>query len=215
MKRAQAPRTRPEAVAALVLAAGRSSRMGVPKALLDLDGESALERVLRVLGEAGVRELLVVVDPAQEDVVGALRGRPFAVVENPAPESGQSGSIRRGLARISRAASAFLLCPVDVPLFEAADVRALLEAREHGAPRPAIVLPTFRGRRGHPVLCDSSLAPEFLALGEDEPAHNVIRRDPARVLQVELGNGELVADLDTPEDYQEALSRLRARRAAR
>ncbi len=214
MTPAPAPRAAAETAAALVLAAGRSSRMGRPKALLDLDGESALERVLRVLGGAGVQEFVVVFDPAQEDVARALRGRRVAVVENPAPESGQTGSIRRGLARLSAGATAFLLCPVDVPLFEAADLRALFDAWQQAAPRPAIVLPVVRGRRGHPVLCERALVPEFLALGENEPAHNVIRRDPARVRHVGLSNVELVSDLDTPEDYQAALARLRARRAS-
>lgn len=195
---------------AIVLAAGAGRRMGGAKALLELGGETALQRCLRALREGGCDELRVVLGPASESARAALPGD-VDVVSNPQPETGQTGSLKRALARGAGRGDVFLLHTVDHPLAQAADVRALLDAAAHRAPGQRIVLPLVGGRRGHPALFDTALAAEFLALGDDEPAHRVPRRDPSRVLELPLANEWLVRDLDTPEDLAAARAVLAAR----
>jgi molybdenum cofactor cytidylyltransferase len=202
-------------VAAIVLAAGESRRMGTSKALLDFGGETALARVVRVLGAVPVARTIVVLPPPHSMAMPRAFDREgVTTVVNVDPSRGQTSSIRVGLASLGGAARAFLLCPVDVPLFEAADVRALLEARS--AARSAssaarIFVPSHAGRRGHPVLFDRALAAEFAALGDGEPGHAVLRRDESRVVHVARDNPFLVKDIDTPEDYRAACSWLASR----
>ena len=195
---------RPPMTLAILLAAGAGRRMGEAKALLDLGGRSALQRCLEALADGGCDERRVVLGPSGDEVLSELSGPRPDVVLNPHPERGQTSSLKLALARGTGRGELFVLHTVDHPLVTAADVRALLDA---AAQRPAgkrIVLPVVGGRRGHPALFEAGLAAEFLALGDDEPAHRVPRRDPARVLEVALANPWLVRDLDTPADLAAA-----------
>lgn len=193
------------AVAALVLAAGESSRMGRPKALLDFGGETAIARMLRVLREAGVARIACVLS---RRLAGLVHVDGVTIALNPDPARGQASTIRVGLANLDPALDAFLLCPVDVPLFAAADVRALLDAFASRQPGIEIVAPSDGRRRGHPVLFAKALRREFLALADGAPAHSVIRARPERVAHVLRANVELFSDLDTPGDYAAALARI-------
>lgn len=200
---------RPLRVAAVILAAGRSSRMGCQKALLDLRGESAFRRIRQRFHDAGIRDHHAVLSPAiAEPLRRAGDLADLAVVINAAPDAGLAGSLRLALPALSDALDAFLICPVDVPLFEADHVRALCDGFAAAAPPIAIVAPTDGTRRGHPVLFARRLVPEFLALTADEPPHRVIRRDPERVLHVRIDHPGPFCDLDTPDDYARALSQL-------
>jgi molybdenum cofactor cytidylyltransferase len=135
---------------------------------------------------------------AGDEAALAAAGRSGArVVLNRDPARGQTASLKAGLASGPAPSAPWLLHTVDHPLLLPEDVAALLAA--FAAPH-AIVLPVVGGRRGHPVLCGPPIAAEFLALGDEQPAHHVVRRDPARVLGIERSNPWLVADLDTPAD---------------
>lgn len=193
----------------LLLAAGRGRRMGVPKALLDLAGRSATALGARALLEGGCEGVLVVLSAASDAARAELPPGTRAL-HNPHPETGQTGSLKLALAAAQGAD--FLLHTVDHPLATADDVRAVREALQAAERGTAIVLPLVDGRRGHPAACRAALAAEFLALGDDEPAHRVMRRDPARVLLLPRDNPWLVRDLDTPADLQAARAALAARR---
>lgn len=197
-------------VGAMILSAGRSQRMGTPKALLRFGNETALARMLRVLREAQVDQIVLVLNREMARIGRALdlhKLERLTSVINPAPERGQTSSIRIGVSNLSSRCRSFLLCPVDQPLFEARDLSELLRELEEAPPEISIVAPSYEQRRGHPVLFRRELAAEFQALGDDTPAHTVIRRDPRRVLHWLTDNPELVTDLNTPEAYQRALRR--------
>jgi len=195
----------------ILLAAGLGRRMGRPKALLELGGRTAAARCAEALRAGGCDELVVVLSPAAQ---AAAAGLPpgTRVLTNPDPESGQTASLKLALAGGPGAGAAFVLHTVDHPLLRAGDVRALLDALA-AAPRARVALPLVGTRRGHPAACAAGLAAEFLALGDDEPAHLVMRRDPARVLLLPREDEWLVRDLDTPADLDAARAALAARGA--
>lgn len=196
---------------AILLAAGRGARLGTPKAALDLGGRTALEHCVAALrggGASEVRAVLAAGDAPALAAAGRCGARP---VFNRDPSRGQTSSLQAGLAAGPPPTQPWLLHTVDHPLAQAQDVAALLAA---WGPTHAIVVPLVAGRRGHPVLFAPALADEFAALGDDQPAHFVVRRDPSRVLGIERSNRWLVDDLDTPDDLASVLRELARRDGA-
>lgn len=178
--------------AGLILAAGASERLGSPKALLSVDGEPAIGRIARLIHEAGGRPIVAVLGSDSERVRIALPQSCGAVV-NPDWPNGRTNSVRAGL-RALPVASHVLLWPVDHPGVRAATVRTLVEGDER------IRVPTHEGRRGHPTLFPPSLRDEILALRDDEPLHEILRRDPARVREVPVEDPGVLLNVNTPED---------------
>jgi molybdenum cofactor cytidylyltransferase len=131
------------------------------------------------------------------------------VVINEAYETGRTSSLQAGLRALPAETEAFVLFPVDHALVETETVRSLIEAWR--ASRKSIVVPACGGRRGHPVVCGSSLVPEFLSLAPDAPARQVTSSDPARIHHFETQDEEVLRDLDTPADYHDALEVYSAR----
>lgn len=196
---------------ALVLAAGAGRRLSGNKALLLLHGQRALQRCLGALREGGATELRVVLGHQADEVLDAVDLSDCQVVLNPHPDRGQTSSLQAGLAASPCVEGPCLLHTVDQPLLQAHEVASLLAA---WAGRPAeveIVLPSVAGRRGHPVVLGALALAELRDLPEDAPAHRVIRRDPARILHVELDAPWLVRDIDTPDDLEHARRELQRR----
>jgi len=181
-------------ISAVVLAAGRSSRMGRPKATLPYRGSTFLGAILETLREAEVDSPRVVFGPDSGEV--ALEDG--TVVVNPDPDRGMLSSVRCGVEALAEGAEAFLLWPVDHPAVRPDTVRAILDAYRPGA----IVRPRYRGAHGHPVLFASSLIPELLAADPTIGARAVVRAVPERIVDVDVDDGGVVADIDTPGDYE-------------
>lgn len=197
----------------IVLAAGASSRMGRPKPLLDLGGKPALTRVLEACRGAALSKPIVVLGHAADDIRKAIDLEAATVVLNPAPERGMTSSLQEGLKALPAAARGFLIYPADYPLVTWKEL-VLLEERFERDKLNEVYVPTFEGRRGHPVTCDRALAAEFLALPAGAPAYAVIRKDPARILEVPVLNPWIVRDLDTQDDLREARESFQAKAIA-
>jgi len=188
----------------IVLAAGNSSRMGRPKALLTLDrGDTFLARVVTTLLDAGVGDIVVVVGadaPVIRHSVERL-SLPVRVVDNPAPQQGQLSSLVRGLDAIDGASvSAALVTLIDVPLVSVNTVRVLLEHYRSDA--PLIARPASRGRHGHPVIFHPDLFDEFRRADVKEGAKQVLRAHSNDILDVEVADEGAFTDIDTPEQYE-------------
>jgi len=196
---------------AVVLAAGASSRMGRPKALLDFDGRPCLEVVLASCAGAGLQRVVVVTAPAAEAVRAAATtaGLGVTLVVNPAPERGMLSSLQEGLGALPDDAAAFLIFPVDFPLAPPALIRRLCQAFAGRGTGQRIFVPSFAMRRGHPVLLDRALAPELLALDPIASARLVLQAHAAEIVHVEADDDRVLMDMDTPEDYQRCLARYR------
>ena len=182
--------------------------MGTPKALLDAGGMTFVARLVETLARGGCDPVVVVASAASGHVADEVARGDARLVVNPGGEGGQIGSLRAGLAYLAGRAdppAAVAFTPVDNPAVAPATVRALIAAWR--ASCAAIVLPRRAERRGHPVLADMAIAHEFHERGLPEGARTVVRRDPARVVEVEVEDPGTVDDIDTPERYRRRFPR--------
>lgn len=185
-------------IAAILLAAGLSRRMGQAKLLLDLGGQPVIRRSAECVLAGGVDELTVVTGVEHGALGSALAGLPVRLVVNPSPEAGQGSSISVGIGALSAGTRAALIALGDQPWLPREVIPALLAALARTG--TAIVAPRYREGRGNPVLFSRAVFPELLELSGDRGARSVIERDPGRVLLVDLDLAT-PADLDTRADY--------------
>lgn len=184
----------------LVLAAGRSSRMGRPKALLKIDDETFVERVIRMLIDGGCRAVVVVVGTDDAETVRRAEQAGAKVVVNPDAASEQSDSLRLGLGQLEDEAVAVAVLPVDYPLVRATTVARVLSAfRGLGAP---ITRPIYKGVPGHPTVFARSVFDDLARTDLAEGARTVVREHADAVVDVPVEDPGIAADVDTPEDYR-------------
>lgn len=199
-------------IPAIVLAAGKSSRMGRPKALVPLgNGHTFLTRILATFRQAGVDDLVVVLGQEAEAIRAAVGPREASVrfVVNEAYERGQLSSLLAGLRVVDRpGVSAALVTLVDVPLMTADTIRAVIDRyRSAGVP---VVRPVRGDEHGHPVLVARVL---FDALRSADPAtgaKSVVRAHASPAGDIEVDDDGAFFDIDTPADYERALRSLRS-----
>ncbi len=189
-------------LAGIILAAGASRRMGAPKALLRLDGETFLERLVRVYAEF-FSPVVVVLGADAETVRRGLRpDAPVRFVVNERWPSGQLTSLQCGVASVRDEAAGCFFTPVDCPRVNPATIAALVRAMSEGSPPPLVVVPRHGSRRGHPVGLSSELFDDLLSLAADDSARAVVHGCPDRTRIVEVGDAGVLDDVDTPDDYQ-------------
>ena len=199
------------ALPAIVLAGGKSSRMGRPKALLPIGPtrETFLERVMRTLKDAGIEDVVIVVGADAAAIRQRAQPAPTGVriVDNPDWEQGQLTSLLAGLRSIDTAhASGVLMTLVDVPLVTAATVRSLIAVqRERNAP---IVRPVSNGRHGHPVIFGRALFDELQRADPASGAKPVVRAHAAEMIEVPVDDEGAFTDIDTREDYERWIGQL-------
>ena len=200
-------------IPALVLAAGKSSRMGRTKALLPLgsSGETFLQRIVRVLRDGGADAVVVVIGGDAEAVRGSLPSddAQISAVENPRYEDGQLSSLLVGLAAVERRydnVEAVMMTLVDLPLISEATVRAVREAflANPGAP---LVRPRRGGRYGHPVIFNRSIFGELRRADPSKGAKPVVHAHAAEEVNVDVDDEGAFIDIDTPEDYERFIAR--------
>ena len=174
--------------------------MGTPKAMLDAGGRTFLERVVRALRDGGCAGILVVL-PTQRGLVAAkAAGTGAVVITNPSPEEGPIGSLRAALRVLDPEAEGVAYCPVDYPLLQAATVRAVLT--EFHASTSALALPSFKNKRGHPVIFRRTLFDELLDGDLPQGAKTVVHRNLEAAALVETEDEGAVIDIDDLTDYR-------------
>jgi molybdenum cofactor cytidylyltransferase len=186
-------------IAAIVLAAGRSTRMGGPNKLLaEIAGRPLVRIAVEQALASRAKPVIVVTGHERERVEAALKGLPVQFVHNPDFAIGLGGSVRTGIAAVPAAADGAVVCLGDMPQVDAALIDRLITAfaPEQGA---LAVMPTMDGQRGNPVLWSRRFFPDLMAIEGDIGARNLISRYGEAVVEVPVtGNGALV-DVDTPE----------------
>jgi molybdenum cofactor cytidylyltransferase len=188
-------------IAAIVLAAGASTRMGRQKLTLPLgDGRPLVRVAVERVVAAGLDDVVVVTGRESEAVASALRGLAVRMAHNSRYADGQSTSLRAGLDALAPGTEAAVVALGDQPV----DPRVIrrLVATFQATHRP-IVAPVYRDGRGNPVLFASSVFDELRRVEGDRGGRPVIARDPERVAEVSV-DAPMPADIDTPEDYEAA-----------
>jgi molybdenum cofactor cytidylyltransferase len=194
-------------IPAVILAAGRSTRMGKPKALLPIarDGSTFVRQIATVLLEGGAAGIFVVGRPDDEPLQREVQAIGLAVryVENANADRGQLSSLIAGLNAADRPGIAgMLVSPVDAPLVRTETVRALIGAFESG--RGVIVRATYRGRHGHPVIFGRRVFDDLRHADPTIGAKVVLRAHQQEVLDLDVDDPGVVDDIDRPEDYARA-----------
>ncbi len=191
-------------LAAIVLAAGLSKRMGAFKPLLPLADKPMIAHVLDALKAVDeIDSIYVVTGHDERRLREALQAWPIAFVHNAAYATGEMlSSVQSGLRALPDDVDAAVLALGDQPSVQAPTVRQLVRAwMEKRAP---LALPKYRGKRGHPLLLSMSLRAEILALGDGESLKTVVHRHLDQAVQIDVEDPAVIADLDTPDDYARA-----------
>jgi len=194
-------------IASVILAAGDSQRMGTPKALLRTGATTFVQQIVAAHREAHVSPIVVVVGAAADEIARELSGTSAKVVRNDHHHLGQLSSIHAGLRAISSApVDGVLIHPVDHPGVRVETLTLLMKTFEQR--HPDIVLPVFRGARGHPVVFASGLFAELLATPLDLGARALVRAHAGSTVEVVTVDEGVVLDIDTPAEYERFQTRL-------
>jgi molybdenum cofactor cytidylyltransferase len=194
-------------IPAIVLAAGKSTRMGHPKGALPLgNGDTFLSRIVRTFHDAQIEEVIVVVGHEADTIRASLASTGIVArfVDNPEYESGQFSSLVTGLDAVDRPdVSAALVTLVDVPLVTAATVRAVVDQYLHT--RAPIVRPTRGNQHGHPVLIDRSVFDQLRGADRSRGAKPIVRAHASAAGDIAIEDDGAFLDIDTAADYQRVM----------
>ncbi len=203
----QKPAPAPKAkIAAIVLAAGQSRRMGGRnKLLMAVDGVALVRRTVNAILAAPVSELVVVTGHEPEKIAAALQGLKVRIVHNPRYAEGLSTSLKTGLDALGAAADGAVICLGDMPDIAAKHVGPLVAGFDPEAGRE-IGVPTHRGKRGNPVLWGRRFFQEMHEISGDVGARHLIGANESLVYEVEFEDTGMLMDLDTPGQWDDYLS---------
>jgi molybdenum cofactor cytidylyltransferase len=200
-------------VAAIVLAAGRSSRLAPANKLLELiDGAPIVRRVAGIALASGAGPVIVVTGFDAARVANAVHNLKVTIVHNATFEEGLSSSLRAGLSALPSDSDGTLILLGDMPAIESSDLEALMAAFA-AKDRQAICVPVRHGRRGNPVLWGAAYFAEMMSLSGDVGAKPLMARHTEHVTEVAAGSDGIFADVDTPSDLARLTADARARRS--
>ena len=193
------PRAAPR-IAAVVLAAGRSRRMAPHNKLLVTDqaGKSMIARVVDNVLSSGARPILVVIGHQSENIESALAGKPVHFIHATDYADGLAASLKAGIAAVPEDCAAAIVCLGDMPLVTGRMIDRLLSAYDPEEGRQ-IVLPTFRGKQGNPMLWDRRFFPEILQITGDSGARFLTGKYAEVLAEIEMGDDAVLRDFDTTD----------------
>jgi molybdenum cofactor cytidylyltransferase len=188
-----------ESILPIILAAGDSTRMGYPKALLPLGEELFITRILRVLQNAELPRPVIILGRAATVIQPRIQGWTADIRINPDPDRGQLSSIQLALEKIGPEYEAGMIWPVDQPAVSEDLVRRLAQLFLLSESR--IVCPTCGGKRGHPAIFHSELFAEFMGAPLEEGPKKILLRHRLETLELPTEESATIQDIDTPSDY--------------
>ncbi len=197
--------------AAVLPAAGSSTRMGRPKLLLPFGEGTVIGSVVEALRAGGVEDIVVVIDPDDRSLAQWAGNHGVGFTLNPDPARGMLSSVQAGIEALGGAAGlaargdVLLVCPADLPALRPETVAHLLARR--AASGALLAVPVHRGRRGHPFLVAPPLVAEIATLDLGVGLRQLRDRHPEDLLEVDVADAGVVEDVDTREDYRHLLNR--------
>ncbi len=188
-------------VAAVILAAGQSRRMGRPKQLVRVAGKTLLEHTIANVGATGVHEIALVLGAGADEIRNQLMLKGVKVVVNPEFQQGMGTSIGAGLRALSPTATAALIVLADQPFVQPATLDQLIAC--YAKEKPQIVIPVFKGFRGNPVLLDRSVFPEVMGLTGDVGCRAIFGEHTQGIHKLAVDDVGVLLDADTTADVEE------------
>ncbi len=191
-------------VAAIVLAAGASQRMGRPKQLLPVGDKTMLKHLVDVVRASSASPIIVVLGHRASEMKATLQEGDVEIVVNEDWEAGLSTSVQAGLRAVAPEVQAALFVLADQPALTAEVIAQIVE--HYRRTRGLIVVPTYGGRRGNPVLFDRALFPALMQVEGDQGGRSLLSRYPSKVEEVAVSSAGVLVDIDTPDDYQRLMN---------
>ncbi|MBI9082808.1 MAG: NTP transferase domain-containing protein [Desulfobacterales bacterium] len=197
----------PPHVVAIILAAGRSSRMGRLKPLLPLAERTVIERLVSVFHQAGVADVGVVVGYRGGEIAQALRDAPVRIIENAHFDRGMYSSVQAGVRAFDPVPDGLFVLPADIPLVRPWTLQCLMHRFSEDSSK--VVHPCLLGERGHPPLLPGSLVRQIAEDTVDTGLHRVLEANAHRNVDQEVADRYILIDVDTPGDYESLLNQWR------
>ena len=190
-------------ISAILLGAVESKRIGRDKLLLPWGKRTILEHCLQVLLRSKIKEVIVVLNPQNTVLTNGLGEKRIKVVLNPDYKKGMSSSIRRGIRALNPKSDGILIALGDMVFLRSRTIDAILRAfREE---KGNIILPSFRGRQGHPVLFHRKYKGELLKIKGDTGGKSIIMKHPEDVFVIPVKSRGVIRDIDTWVEYKKEL----------
>jgi len=187
-------------ITAIILAAGQSKRMGTAKMLLPFGESTIIESVIANVLQSGVDRVFVVVGADRGILEEKIRQLPVTIIFNPLYATGMLSSVQCGFENADASVQAAVIVLGDQPSLSPATIEHLVAA--HRRTKKGIVLPVYRGRRGHPILIDTKYKKEIQRLNPHIGLRELIRNHTEDIFEVEVGTDAILQDIDTPGDYK-------------
>jgi molybdenum cofactor cytidylyltransferase len=194
-------------IVAVVLSAGESSRMGRPKALLPIDGQTFIERIVAALKQTRVGKIIVILGHNASELQPKISHLPVEILINTDYKLGQLSSLQLAVRhlQLDYDCDGMLVHLVDHPYLTPALVQEMI--RRFYETKKRIIVPKFHGKRGHPVIFSRELFAELLSAPVDQGAKAVVNAHRADTLEIETEEAGIALDIDTPELYQQHVRR--------
>jgi molybdenum cofactor cytidylyltransferase len=192
-------------VSAVILAAGESKRMGQPKLLMAWEGKTILERTIDNYLNSKASETIVVLGYKARELSEVIGDRPVISVLNPAYREGMSSSLISGIKIVSPRTQGIMLVLADQPAIDSQTINKLIKTFDMHP--KCIIIPTYQGTRGHPVIFHIKYREELLNIRGDIGAREVIQHHTDDVLEVAVDCKGVLIDIDTPLDFHNNLNK--------
>ena len=189
-------------VSAIILAAGESKRMGKLKQLLPLGQDTILGQTIDNFLNSKAAETIVVIGYRAQEIINAIGNRPVKIALNPSYQQGMSTSISAGLKLISDKSQGIMIVLADQPFISNQTIDRLIGV--FSSSHKGIVIPAHKGRQGNPVIFNIQYKQELLALKGDVGGKEIIARHPEDVIKINFDSDDIIHDLDTEDNYNQA-----------
>jgi len=199
-------------IGAVILAAGESKRMGVPKQLIEICGEKIIRIVVKKVLNVGFGDIVVVLGHMAGDIARYIDDMiGIKIIVNPRYREGMSTSLIEGIKNLRRDIEAFMVILGDQPFVSKETMEKIIETYYGMERKPLMVVPTYRGLRGNPVLISSRIAKDVMSLRGDIGARALMERYKAYISYIETQDPGVILDIDTKEDLENALKTFKER----
>jgi len=192
---------------AIILAAGESKRMKVPKMLLPFNGKTMIEKVIENVTNSEVFNTLVVLGSYRDEILGIIKDLPVVPCYNEHYKSGMLSSVQCGFRNLPDRYDAAMVFPGDQPLIEPAVINKIIAGYRSGG--KGILIPVYKKKRGHPLLIDYRYRDMIYSLNAEEGLRSLAGKNHRDVQEIPVNSPGIIKDIDTKEDYLNEINQIK------